>query len=198
MPVVFAFGQVDLEFVLPYNAIRKHGLNRLPTGYVAEFIRRTVEYYVAFLSSAVPEARRDAAIVGSVLPPTLADRHWAAGYISALMGAGDDADLSAQIRAFRIPSIATRAAMHEAFNWQLKQAANAAGFRFLDAFSAFAGPNERVDPRFTSISGGRDHHLDQSQATFDRSDSLLWSAIVAQESRLHTRRVGEAAGAESG
>lgn len=181
-PTVFAFGQVDLEFVLPYNAIKKHGLNRLPAEYVAEFIRRTVEYYVAFLCSAVPEERRGSAIVSTVLPPTLADKHWAEGYISALIGASDDADLSAQIRAFRIPSIAARAAMHGAFNWRLKQAASAAGFRFLDAFSAFARPNERVDPRFTLISGGREHHLDQSQATFDCANSLLWSAFVAQES----------------
>lgn len=92
-----------------------------------------IRQYVAFLCSAVPEDRRDSAIVSSVLPPTLADEHWAEGYISALIGASDDADLSAQIRAFRIPSIAARAAMHGAFNWRLKQAASAAGFRFLDA-----------------------------------------------------------------
>ena len=177
-PMVFAFGQVDLEFVLPYSAIRKRGLNGLPAAYVEEFIGRTVDYYVAFLCSAVPETGRGAAIVTSVLPPTLSDEHWAEGYISALIGAADDADLMAHLRAFHIPSIGERAAMHRAFNARLAQAANAAGFRFLDAFSAFAGPDGCVDPRFALISGGREHHLDPSPATFDRANSLLWSAVA--------------------
>lgn len=180
-PMIFAFGQVDLEFVLPYNAIRKDGLNRLPASYVADFIKRTVEYYVAFLCSAVPETGRGLAIVTSVLPPTLSDEHWAEGYISALIGVADDAELSAHLRSFRIPSIAMRAAMHWAFNVRLKQAADAAGFRFLDAFSAFIGPNGCVDPCFTLISGGREHHLDQSPATFDRANSLLWDFFAPQE-----------------
>lgn len=177
-PMVFAFGQVDLEFVLPFSAIRKRGLNELPADYVEEFIGRTVEYYVAFLCSAVPESGRGSAIVTSVLPPTLSDEHWAEGYISALIGAADDADLVAHLRAFRIPSIAARAAMHREFNARLKQAATASGFRFLDAFSAFAGPDGCVDPRFTLISGGHDHHLDQSPATFNCANLLLWSAIA--------------------
>lgn len=175
--MIFAFGQVDLEFVLPYSAIKKQGLNTLPAAYVEEFVRRTVEYYVAFLCSVVPETVRNSAIVASVLPPTLADDHWAEGYISALIGLENDPDLSARLRAFCIPSIAERAEIHRAFNARLKQVANAAGFRFLDAFSAFAGPDGCVDPRFAVISGGKEHHLDQSPATFDSANTLLWSAI---------------------
>ena len=178
-PMLFAFGQVDLEFVLPYSAIKKQGLNTLPADYVEEFVGRTVEYYVAFLCSVVPEAVRDSAIVASVLPPTLSDNHWAEGYISALIGLENDPDLTARLRGFSIPPIAERAEMHRAFNARLKQVANAAGFRFLDAFSAFAGTNGCVDPRFAVISGGREHHLDQSPATFDSANTLLWSAIAA-------------------
>jgi hypothetical protein len=161
VPVIFKFGQVDVEFV--------HAFRRIEAGHAVfdpndfgEFCRRSVRSYVDFLQNF---GRRRSHFVASIFPPTLSDEAWRQGYVNAhvAMIEGDRPleELRAGVRQLQVPSLPDRTRHHAQYNEILREQVDRAGLDFIDDFSPFIGPGGVVDPKFIPLSAGRDHHLER-------------------------------------
>lgn len=164
LPILFQFGQVDIEFVAAFRRIAngEHAFDE--TGFET-FCDRTAAAYGAFLvrwfSGLGPVH------VLSVFPPALSDESWADGYCNAHVlaledAAGDRTATAAAVAALEVPSLAERTRLHRAFNDRLSALCAREGFGFVALFDALLGPDGTVAPRFIAGAGGRDHHLDEA------------------------------------
>jgi hypothetical protein len=179
MPVVFKFGQVDVEFIFAFK--------RLETGATAfdreafeAFANETIERYVAFLAAVTPPALRPCARVAGVFPPALSDAAWRKGYvnahIAALHGPADPEVLAEGLARLELPSLAERTALHKAFNTRLIEAAGAAGFGVMFGFNALLGPDGTAAPRFLGKARGANHHLGYAATRAPVLDQL-WTCV---------------------
>lgn len=175
--IIFKFGQVDLEFIYYYNLLKQTPGAHFDSDDFAKFSIETADRYMSFMEQLFPPKDRCHITIASVFPPTLGDEHWASGYIKAFIGISEDAALSAEIRGFKAPSIALRTEMHRQYNQQLGKRACDAGFRFLNDFDAFLGRDGLIDSAFTGIQNGRDHHIDECPASYERISEVLWGHI---------------------
>ncbi|HTK35258.1 MAG TPA: hypothetical protein VL358_08250 [Caulobacteraceae bacterium] len=179
MPVVFKFGQVDVEFVFAFK--------RLETGAVAfdgkafeAFADETIARYLAFLAMVTPPALRPHARVAGLFPPALSDAAWRKGYvnahIAALHGPADPKALAEGLARLELPSLAERTALHKAFNRRLFAAALAAGFAPLFGFDALLGPDGTAATRFLGKARGANHHLGYAATRRPVLDQL-WTCV---------------------
>jgi hypothetical protein len=162
LPVVFKFGQVDVEFVFTFKRLES-GETAFDRGAFDAFAAETVERYVDFLTDATPPALRPWARVAGTFPPALSDNAWRQGYvdahIAALHGPADQAALMDQLARLELPSLAERTSLHKAFNTRLIETAAKAGFGAMFGFNALLGPDGTLAPRFLGRAAGRNHHL---------------------------------------
>lgn len=158
MPVVFMFGQVDVEFVHAFKRLES-GHARFDEAEFDAFAGETVTRYVGFLTDATPETLKPHATVATIFPPALSDSAWRQGYVNAhiahLHGPADLAGLGA----LEIPSLATRTRLHARFNALLDAAARSAGFGVLDVFTPLLGPDGVVQRSLLGRARGTNHHL---------------------------------------
>jgi hypothetical protein len=69
--------------------------------------------------------------------------------------------------------------MHAHYNAGLRAACRRHGFRFIDGFTPFLGPDGLLDPRYIIPErGGAEHHLD-SRATYGAIAGMIWTCIDA-------------------
>jgi hypothetical protein len=178
MPVLFEFGQVDVEFVFTFKRLSE-GRRAFEPDAFADFVRGTVDSYLGFLEGAVPERLRPGATVASIFPPSLSDAAWRQGYINAhiadLHGEADAGALSARLRDIDIPAEAARTAQHRQFNDRLAAGAAARGFGFLDVFGPLVGDLGTVHRPYRGLAAGRDHHLSYGALARPVVEAL-WSA----------------------
>lgn len=178
-PVVFMFGQIDVEFVYTFKRLEAGALSFDPADFDA-FTGESVDRYVAFLAQALPPDLKPSARVASIFPPALSDAAWRQGYVNAhiaeLHGPAD-ARMLERLAELEIPSLAERTRLHAGFNERLAEAARAAGIGSLDLFAPFLGNAGVVLPAFVGKARGADHHLGYTAsrpAVIDR----LWEAAV--------------------
>ncbi|OYX29785.1 MAG: hypothetical protein B7Y99_12590, partial [Caulobacterales bacterium 32-69-10] len=142
IPVLFEFGQVDVEFVFTFKRLSEERRTFEPDAF-SDFVRGTVDSYLGFLAGALPERLKPFATVVSIFPSSLSDAAWRQGYINAhiadLHGEANAVALSQRLRAIDIPHEAARTAQHRLFNAALAAGAAARGLRFLDIFSPLIG-----------------------------------------------------------
>lgn len=163
VPLIFHFGQVDVEFVHAFQRL-DHGPAPFDSTVFEVFCRETVGRYLDFLTGIIPTSRRMTAVISGVFPPALSDAEWRAGYVNAhladLHGPMDAGPLDARIRALDVPSQRERTAQHARFNILLAEAAAAHGFRFIDDRGALVDASGCVASRWLGPAAGGDHHLD--------------------------------------
>lgn len=173
-PVLFVFGQVDVEFVFTFKRLE----GRAPD--FAAFCAETVSRYVGFLAAALPDRLRPRAEVAAVFPPALNDLAWRDGYVNAhiaeLHGQLDPASLSNQLKALQIPSLRERTAQHALFNRMLEEKCLRDGLGFVDTFTPLLS-NGVADPSFLGPSAGADHHLGW-RAVREPIVDLLWRCVL--------------------
>lgn len=170
IPVMFKFGQVDLEFTYQHKRIQAD-LRQFDRRHFDAFTASVVERYVAYLTDQFPEGERDHVNVCGVFPPVLSDESWATGYLNANrtiehdLTAEQAASLMADVQKLDIPNLAERAVLHRDFNAALRTAATAAGFKFVNDFELYiSGTGDRVDDYFAGAKQGRDWHVDRLRA----------------------------------
>jgi hypothetical protein len=162
MPVVYKFGQVDVEFVFTFKRLEsgKTGFDRAAFD---AFAGETIARYVAFLADATPFSLLGHARVAGIFPPALSDAAWRQGYVNAhiadLHGHADAATLAEQLAELELPSLAERTRLHADFNARLLKAAAKANFAPVFGFKALLGESGTVAPRYLGRARGRNHHL---------------------------------------
>ena len=156
---LWCFGQVDVEFVLYYNAIASGA--GVTFAQALRFCDETVPPYVDFVrrTTAGPLLRP---AIAAIFPPCLADATIHEGYVNASIAAVNSelaADaLAAKLRGFEFPDMKTRTAIHRHFNTRLQQECRSRGLPFIDSGAPLIGPDGVVQDRYYFHSG-RDHHL---------------------------------------
>jgi hypothetical protein len=162
MPVVFKFGQVDVEFVYMFKRLEA-GLAAFDPADFDAFAAETVERYIAFLEEATPQPLRGMARVAGIFPPALSDAAWRQGYVNAhiadLHGPADSKELADRLAGLELPSLAERTRLHAAFNTRLFERAAKSHFAPMFGFKALLGPDGTAAPRFLGRGRGRNHHL---------------------------------------
>lgn len=174
LPIVFQFGQVDLEFVSTFRRIAT-GRNAFDAAWFETFSREVAGSYTTFLTEHFGGFRTHAA---SVFPPALSDAAWKEGYVNAHVAELEGEEAAAVMRAVQdldIPDLLHRTALHRRFNDLLRIRCQETGLQFLDLFQDLVGADETVRPDLVVNSGGRDHHLD-----FDPTRSLIRPILQAE------------------
>lgn len=157
-PVIFKFGQVDVEFLIDLQRIRAG-----ETGYddarARHFIAESVEKYVAFLIECRPLCA-GRMIVMSIFPPALGDAAVRAGYINAhiaFLHADDNPEeLKAALAALEHPDQKARTQLARYFNDLLRRHCAMHGIAMIDEFDALLGENGLV---LRDIADPANHHL---------------------------------------
>ena len=177
-PIVFKFGQIDVEFVSDLKRIRDNQ-RRFDIEEARRFIVEAVATYGDFLvrCADVTGARL---IVMGVFPPTLNDVALKLGYVNAhiafLEGIDAVEELGAALARTEMPDLETRTGLHREFNERLATRCAGEGLDYLDEFDVMLDASGTVDPRFTRSHGGTDHHLDlSSDATITRMRAVAHS-----------------------
>ena len=173
LPVLFQFGQVDLEFVQPFRRLAREQ-RAFDAGAFRAFCRASVDAYVGFLAEAFPPARRASVRLMGVFPPALSDGVLRAGYVNGVIAAMEGTETEAlkeRLAELEWPDLAGRTLLHAEYNAMLEQTAGEAGLAFVSDFERLVSGGE-VDPRFTSLQKGWDHHLD-----FEPTETVLGQTV---------------------
>ncbi|HUB16852.1 MAG TPA: hypothetical protein VMB34_33265 [Acetobacteraceae bacterium] len=182
LPFLLLFGQVDIEFVYHFQRVRD-GKRHLSLDDYRAFCDATLERYLAFLTKLFGPQDRSRVFLVSVFPPALSDAAWREGYVNDDIADREAAlplaELAAGIRLLEIADLRRRTDIHAQFNAGLRAACRRLGFRFVDNFTPFLGPDGLVDPRFVvPDTKGAEHHLD-GRTTCDVVATLIWHCIDA-------------------
>ena len=182
VPFLLQFGQVDIEFVYHFRRARD-GRRALDLEDYRTFCGAALEQYIGFVTGLFPPGRRHRVFLISVFPPALSDAAWHQGYINADIvqreAFGSPESVAAGIRDLEIANLAQRTQIHAGYNSLLWDACQRHGFRFIDAFTAFLGPEGVVHRRYVSPeAGGAEHHLN-SRMTYDIVAERVWQCIDA-------------------
>lgn len=192
MPVLFKFGQVDLEFVFTFKRLERRAQAFEAAAFEA-FAAETVERYLAFLVEATPAALKPHALVAGVFPPALSDAAWRQGYVNAhiadLHGPADSERLAARLAELEIPSLAERTRLHAGFNARLYAAARQAGFGVFDGFDSLLGPGGVLAPALLGRAGGANHHLGYRASRGPLVEQLWAAAEEPASAGVPTERV---------
>ena len=173
LPVLFQFGQVDLEFVQPFRRLARGGV-AFDAGVFRAFCRASVDAYVGFLAEAFPRARRSVVRVLGVFPPALADDVLRAGYVNGVIAEMEGTETEAlreRLAGLEWPDLVGRTALHAEYNAMLEATSGEAGLPFVSDFGRLAAGGV-IDPQFTSLQKGADHHMD-----FEPTESVLGETV---------------------
>jgi hypothetical protein len=182
LPFLLQFGQVDIEFVHHFRRV-VNGQRTLSLDDYRAFCDTTLERYIGFVTGLFNPTQRLNVFLVSIFPPALSDAAWRAGYVNDDIARHEHAmpaaDLADGIRALEIADLRQRTAMHAHYNAGLRAACRRHGFRFIDGFTPFLGPDGLVGPRYViPEQGGAEHHLD-SRATYSVLAGMIWTCLDA-------------------
>ncbi|MFC3440154.1 hypothetical protein ACFOKF_02900 [Sphingobium rhizovicinum] len=157
-PVLFKFGQVDVEFVFDMKRIRE-GVRHYDGAAARSFIAQSIERYGQFLDECRQYCRGRMIVMG-IFPPTLSDETIQKGYINAhiaFLNAEDDARaLQQSLAALEHPDIVERMALARYTNALIADVCARRDLPFIDEFDALLGSNGMVLPELAIPT---DHHL---------------------------------------
>jgi hypothetical protein len=157
-PVLFKFGQVDIEFLFDMQRIRD-GRTRYDPDEAHGFITESVDRYAKFLDLCRSTCL-GRIMVMSIFPPTLSDEAVRGGYINAHIAALDaarDAEaLKRQLIALEQPDQKARTALARFSNARLEEACARLSLPFLTEFDALLNKEGVADH---VMANPHDHHL---------------------------------------
>jgi hypothetical protein len=161
-PILFHFGQVDVEFVYNFRRLRG-GERRFDLADFESFVAETVAIYVRYLESVRLRLGHAAIFAASINPPALNDAAVSQGYVNghvAYLHTDEEvAALEAGLRRLEFPDQVTRTQLHATFNTALSRACNGSGIGFVSVFDRLCSGGVAAEV-FTRAHGGTDHHLD--------------------------------------
>ena len=163
-PIIFKFGQVDVEFVYDFHRTQVRQIE-FDERHWRAYLNKSVENYVVFVAE---HFRQLSCRAVGIFPPALADDVLKSGYanahVAATEGVADLSELVNSLRTLEFPDKVHRTLLHREFNQMLKRRANEAGVPYFDDFGFFLGGDGLLDYAFIPTHRGTDHHLER-QAT---------------------------------
>lgn len=162
-PIIFKFGQVDIEFVYNHKRIIDKKFIFDLSDYIF-FVNKVIDDYLNYVKFIFPDRN---VIIASVFPPTLSDEHWREGYKKAGIISLTEKDrriLDEDLEKLEIPDWEQRTVLHEIFNKILREKSSLLDLKYLNDFTPFLQGN-KVSEEFIRPQGGNDHHLDH-ESTF--------------------------------
>ncbi len=157
-PVVFKFGQVDVEFLFDLKRVHDAATDYAPAA-MRGFIDDSVERYVTYLMECRAVCQGRMVVMGN-FPPTLGDETIRAGYVNAhiaFINREDDVEqLRAALAALDHPNLAERTAMARYWNLRLAENCERIGLSYLEEFDGLLGDDGMVHPE---LADPQDHHL---------------------------------------
>ena len=172
IPVLWAFGQVDIEHGYLAHRLR-NGIGTGDMDAFHDFAMPLAMAYMEFVAGAVPREEFALHWIAGPLPPArqATDQGLTASDLVREFGR----DLPEKLAAAGVDSLLDRTLMHQSFNGKLEQAAANRGFNFLHTFDYFLAGHGVVD----------DQYLAGSAASLDLNHqrmrgviaSLLWSIV---------------------
>jgi hypothetical protein len=186
LPFLMQFGQVDIEFVHHFQRVRD-SKTALDLREYQEFCATTIERYIRFVTDLFAPIRRSNVSLISVFPPAMSDDAWRQGHLNDdIVRRETDMpyeQLAAGIRALEIAGLRQRTDIHAYCTELLRSACLQHGFRFVDSYTPFLGPDGVVDQRYIIPEGhGFEHHLD-SRRTYGIVADLVWDTMAVTGSR---------------
>lgn len=154
VPVCFAFGQVDMEFVFNFRRVRE-GVRAFSPSAMDEFTATAADTYLRWISDRVPLTPT---ILG-INPPCLDNQFIASAYAAQMRvyvkgGVADLAagstleEIEANLDALDFPAKRERTAYHAKFNAALRSRCAERGFAYHDCFAELLGPDGCIEPQF--------------------------------------------------
>ena len=160
-PIVFKFGQVDIEFVYNFRRVAQQ-MHAFDLEDAEEYARQTIKRYARFLLQCRTVCPNPI-IVSSVFAPTLSDVAIRDGYINAHIGQlhsdSEIKTLTAQLKDLDYPSLTMRTKYNRYFNDLLRRSCLDLGLEYLEEFDAMLDANGTIDATYTSAHRGTDHHI---------------------------------------
>ncbi len=157
-PVVFKFGQVDVEFLFDLKRVHD-GTTDYASTMMRRFIDESVERYAAYLTECRAVCHGRVVAMGN-FPPTLGDETIRAGYVNAhiaFINREDDIEqLRAALATLDHPDLAERTAMARYWNQRLAESCERIGLLYLEEFDGLLGDDGLVHPE---LADPQDHHL---------------------------------------
>ena len=161
VPVIFKFGQVDVEFVFDFHRSQAGEIAFSEEKWRA-FATTSAANYVDFVAD---HFQRQPLRVMGIFPPALADDVLRAGYANASVvaseGLQDLSELVAALRKLEFPDRRERTRLHLLFNEMVKAHAERRSIPFFDDFPFYAGADGQVNEAFIPTHRGTDHHLEK-------------------------------------
>jgi hypothetical protein len=178
IPVLFKFGQVDLEFVINFKRARHEVLSFKINDYEA-FFEQSTTAYSEYLERVVPEHGRTRVDVVSIFPPVLSDEAIRNGYFNEDIAQREGVvreDLKEALRLMTHPDWGTRVKLHAAYNTLIEAKTSNLGFAFVDDFFPIIGEDGLPRTRFWKRHNGFDHHVVSLPGETVFSD-ILWERL---------------------
>ena len=161
VPMLFNFGQVDVEFVFNFERIKNEDFSFSIERFDA-FCDVSATAYMDFIGANF--IGRKVHIMG-LLPPALVDDAWLKGYVNAHVVATESSqaldDVLDGAKNLEIPSLLERTRLHQRYNELLRMKACGHNFEFVDSLPHFLGKDDVLDPKFIPTHKGADHHLEE-------------------------------------
>jgi hypothetical protein len=175
IPILFKFGQVDVEFVFNFDRIKNDQFKFCGDKF-GLFCLRSVDSYLDFVSE---HFSGNCVSIISLFPPALSDASWREGYANAHVVAIESSqgldEVIAGVQKLEIPSLPERTRLHAYYNRLLREKAAQKKFGFLHDFPYFLGQDGVLDPSFIPTHRGTDHHLEAHPTT------LLIHELIAKQ-----------------
>jgi hypothetical protein len=160
-PVIFKFGQVDIEFVFDFHRAQA-GETAFSEEKWLSFSTKSATNYVDFVAD---NFSSHAFRVMGIFPPALSDDVLRAGYTNANVagseGIQDLTALEAALRTLDFPDRERRTRLHAEFNQILSSQTARRNIPFFDDFPYYVGPDGRLADAFIPTHRGADHHLEK-------------------------------------
>ena len=193
VPVCFAFGQVDLEFVFNYRRARSRAC-AFSLAEAGAFCRTAAETYVAWLKDRLPVM----ATVLGVNPPCVDDsdlaatyavqtRTYVAGGVAELAAGSTLDEIVASLAELEYPAKVDRTGIHDVFNTCLRVQCAQHGIAYLDCFEELLGDDGCIGRQFTCAAKngvlqvgarGVDIHIGGEQARRVKANLLKRVALL--------------------
>lgn len=165
VPVLFKFGQVDVEFVFSFKRMKNRELS-FNMDAAHSYIESVVDEYVEFLRDAVSADLVPQVFVSGVFAPTLHDEAVQRGYFNPHVASLEDieeGEYLALCSEMEHPPLTERLRMHQYFNEILKKKIKQNGLNFIDDGHFLLDSDGSVLPQFVNRFVD-DHHIYVRQA----------------------------------
>jgi hypothetical protein len=162
-PIIFSFGQVDVEFVFYFKTLRDAPTSAFSSKAMRAFIEETVKLYFSFLATML---RKHTAMinVATIFPPCIYDGAFKAGFLNATIASLNSdmslAKIEAELSSLDYPSLKQRTLVHRDFNNALERECLSRSIGLIYVFDELVTSDGVINEKYVHTAAkGAEHHL---------------------------------------